>query len=631
MIKQRLSSIVLGVTLAACGGSVAIGGPKDSASQTPSVDDPLGTIPQGTLTRASKLDLLLMIDNSPSMSDKQQLLKKSLPDLLTRLVRPRCLGPSGNVLGESASGVCAAGRPEFAPVRDMHIGILSSSLGGRGSDACPTSSPELAHNDDHGWLLQRGGDDSHLVADAAAGFLSFGPGGITDPAVLRTDLTDLVAGVHDDGCGFEHQLESWYRFLVQPDPYAAIVRDPRTNRTDLDGVDAKVLKQRHDFLRPDSLVAVLMLTDEEDGSLDPNMIRGQGFAFMETQFPSSTVFRPDGKSTTAPRGSSACEASPAAAECNSCAFGQTCDPSDGACQQLRSDPNCQVNGGYYGGAEDSLAVRFHHMRKRYGLDPQFPVRRYVNGLSSAKVPSRKGEHEPLPALDVAHPQPLGPLPKKDEYLGKSDCNNPLFSQNLPTEPGEELCNLQPGPRSRDLVVFGVITGVPNQLLTAPALGEVEWTRILGRDPVRFDESGIDPHMIQSASPRAGLPGPSAALDADPIHGREVDTHGDDLQFACTFPLETPMECAGSIHPCDCQQGSTSSLCDPTPGSARQLRGKAFPGIRQLEVARVLGSRSIVSSLCPLHAVEKAPGDPLFGYRSAMAKLGDRMAQSLVLE
>src|SRR6516162_472050 len=79
-----------------------------------------------------KLDLLFMIDNSASMGDKQALLAKAVPDMITRLVSPNCLDANDNPTGQKAdaNGACPNGtKAEFPPVHDMHIGIVSSSLG----------------------------------------------------------------------------------------------------------------------------------------------------------------------------------------------------------------------------------------------------------------------------------------------------------------------------------------------------------------------------------------------------------------------------------------------------------------------------------------------------------------------
>src|SRR3981081_1123239 len=128
------------------------------------LERPLGTIdpaifpgfPPSTANQAvDKIDLLFMIDNSASMGDKQALLAQAVPDMITRLVSPNCIDPMGKVVGQSdATGQCATGKAEFPAVHDMHIGIVTSSLGGRGGDQCKSdmkseANPNLdAHNDD---------------------------------------------------------------------------------------------------------------------------------------------------------------------------------------------------------------------------------------------------------------------------------------------------------------------------------------------------------------------------------------------------------------------------------------------------------------------------------------------------
>jgi hypothetical protein len=44
---------------------------------------------------SKKVDLLFVVDNSASMKDKQILLANAAPELLTRLVNPRCVDESG--------------------------------------------------------------------------------------------------------------------------------------------------------------------------------------------------------------------------------------------------------------------------------------------------------------------------------------------------------------------------------------------------------------------------------------------------------------------------------------------------------------------------------------------------------
>ena len=51
-----------------------------------------------------KLDVLFMIDNSISMSDKQAILRLAVPDLVNRLVNPICVDSMGNQFPAPAPG-----------------------------------------------------------------------------------------------------------------------------------------------------------------------------------------------------------------------------------------------------------------------------------------------------------------------------------------------------------------------------------------------------------------------------------------------------------------------------------------------------------------------------------------------
>ena len=609
---RRLS--VLGVaaviSLAACKGeTVPLGGPVDvDPSSSTSVSGI--AVPTGTLTHAGKVDLLLMIDNSASMGDKQELLRRSVPDLVRRLVAPNCVDGSGSVLGRSEGGVCATGSLEYAPVTDLHVGVLTSSLGNRGGDVCPEEGNPQTNDRAH--LVTRMASGG-TVANAAAGFLSFGPSGITDVQVLEDDIAALVSGVGYNGCGLEAQLESWYRFLVEPDPYQKIV--VTDGGPELVGTDATVLKQRHDFLRPDSLLSLIVLTDEDDSGTDPLAVHGTGWAFTSKYFPGSKTFRGgSGLGTTAPRPTSACATQPLSDACSSCGFKESCElgtaPPGVPCNVITSDPVCAA-GAYYAPGEDELNVRFFHMKRRFGVDPQFPLQRYVHGLLSAKVPNRFTDHD-----------------ADGKYVAAHTCGNPIYAGALPELATDELCDLPPGPRSQKLVVVTVIAGAPPELLH-PNMSSSDWMAVLGQNPEAYDFSGLDPHMVQSIGPRPDLPPPTAANDADPVHGREWDTLKGDLQYACTFALETPRECVVGAPECSCtpDMNTFPPLCDAASPNT-QVRAKAYPGIRPLQLARLLGDNAVASSICPPNPDAPAPG-PNVAYRGAMNQLGDRMARSLL--
>ena len=268
------------------------------------------------------------------------------------------------------------------------------------------------------------------------------------------------------------------------------------------------------------------------------------------------------------------------------------------------------------------------------------LRRYTDGLGGAatgakvlNVPNTAGEH----AANGVY------------LIDNKNCRNPLFAKNLPTDGNADaLCNLEPGPRTRDLVFFAAITGVPWQLLTddpskpdskfKTSFSRDDWKKIVGNDPNKYDFTGIDPHMYEAIKPndgpRAGL-APSSAMDtADAFHGREWETASVDLQYACTFVLPKQKDCADPklASACDCGPGKTPPLCAPgDPAKARvQTHGKAYPGNRQLTVVRDLGDQGIVASLCARKTDEAARlgNDPDYGYRPAVRSLIDRLKNAL---
>lgn len=610
-----------------------------------------------------KVDLLFAIDNSASMGDKQQILAEAVPDLINGLLRPRCVSPEGVPNGSIAEPTktkedhfgCPSGSdPEFKPVTDMHIGIVSSSLGNFGGNVCAASNPRT---NDRGQLL----NIPNLALAKPSNFLSWFPQSKENEDTKRhpppanpivtiegsDGLTDnfkkLVVGVGQDGCGLEAQLESFYRFLIQPDPWDTVKLDSASKADLGDGVDLEVLRQRADFLRPDSLVAVIMLTDEDDSSADPLAVGGQGWAFMANEFPGSKVARPDGNGYTAPRGTKKCDSEPGSAECTSCGFQYSPDPSY---QKLKQDPNCTTSGkqgesgpgfnGYYGPTDDSMNVRFHRMKQRFGIDPQYPIKRYVDGLTKFKVPDRKAEH-------VTKVGPDGSRQIAD-YTSTPKCTNPLFAAKLPREPGDELCNLPRSTRSPDLVFFAVVGGVPNQLLYPDGydpnnaeknrVTNEKWVKILGRDPGNYNYEGIDPHMIQSVEPRPGLSGadlPRGDNGTDPIHGREYRTEKSDLQYACTFPLPTAMQkdCKPGDVSCDCTADAAVKNAPLCNSGTKQIRAKAYPTIREFQVVRALGDQGIAASLCPIQLDDKDA--PTYGYRPAVAAIIDRLKNALTTQ
>ncbi|MDB4942675.1 MAG: hypothetical protein JWP97_2209 [Labilithrix sp.] len=646
--KWLFASAVVGATCVSVG---CLSRPVGTQSPTTKVNF-TSTVSQQAV---DKVDLLFAIDNSGSMGDKQQILSEAVPALLTGLLNPNCVDSEGKSVGKTADpngnegnkfGCPAGSTPEFTPVTDMHIGIVSSSLGGFGGDQCAvTGAGTTPRNNDKAHLISLGKDGLTQLPDASTGFLAWFPTNtanadakrhpkpakpVTDFTALQDDFQNLVLGTGQNGCGLEAQLESFYRFLVQPDPWTQVtVQNGVATLGAANDIDTTVLQQRADFLRPDSLVAIIMLTDEDDSSADPLTVGGQGYNFMSSHFPGGNA-RADG-TTTAPRGTSVCATNPGDPNCTSCGFAADCKPVDSAaCQLLKNDPNCQKDKGYYAGDEESLNVRFHRMKERFGVDPQYPIQRYVDGLTKFRVPDRSTEH-------VVNGNAIGP------YLGAGKCTNPLFAKNLPRAAGAEICQLERSTRTPDLIFFAVVGGVPNGLLhfdpNDPEKSRVkgdDWNAILGKDPAHFNYEGIDPHMIQSIVPRPGIPGPSATKGdngskTDPV-GRDWDTANEDLQYACTFDLPTPKTgCTVNSGNCDCpsdKPGVNPPLCGPTAGT--QVKAKAYPTVREFMVVRALGDQGIISSLCPI-SLTVPKTDPTYGYNPAVKSIIDRLKNALTTQ
>lgn len=114
----------------------------------------------------------------------------------------------------------------------------------------------------------------------AQDFLSWGAGS-TDIDRAAATTVNQVTAVDEKGCGYEAQLESWYRFLVDPAPVAGMTNDQQTSVRG--ATNAVVLDQRAHFLRGDSAVMIVMLSDENDCSiLDENGSQGWLVGFNGT-------------------------------------------------------------------------------------------------------------------------------------------------------------------------------------------------------------------------------------------------------------------------------------------------------------------------------------------------------------
>ena len=623
-----------------------------------------------TQSKVDKIDLVLAIDNSRSMADKQEILALAIPDLVNGLVNPGCIDiNSGNELPQKPNSPldpCPEGsQREFDPVLDIHIGVITSSLGGHGSDACQSNVAGKESNNDKGHLISRvdpampgeletyqgqdflAWDPSQKLAPPGEADLSADGDGIVegkttaDPNMkaLLPVLRDMVRGAGQIGCGYEAQLESWYRFLIDPTPPEKVSLDANKNVL-LEGIDEELLAQRKNFLRPDSLLAVVVLTDENDCSIKESK---QFYYAAQQKGANNGPFH-------LPKARAICETDPNNECCFSCGQkGPTDKDGNATCP---ADPSCKTPEGkdaYHDDLTDNINLRCWDQKRRFGIDFLHPISRYVDGLKAQTLTDRAGQVVANPIFSD---------------LDQSDANNTIRTSNLVFVAGIVGVPWQDIARTNDNGVPDLnngndFEGTPrggfkntdemSQLL--PGKDYTTWDLILG-DPSKYPAAEAlpkDPLMIEHYAPRSGsnpVTGDPLVTSANPL-GNKVNGHEwtigkqDDLQYSCIFPL-VKVDANGNVTPdvrdcsvaglpsCDCEDDANDNpLCQVnsmTGAPTNQVSAKAYPGIRELQFLKNIGSQGIVGSVCPAQLTNKDGKD--FGYRPAIGAIIDRLKQAL---
>jgi hypothetical protein len=202
----------------------------------------------GSAVRA--LDILFVIDNSPSMDPKQRALAAGFPMLMTALQSSLPTGPP-----------------------DLHIGVISSDMGAGAGEAGGNCSVVLGNQ-----AILWGNDPSANPSSernkyATVQNLATAAGnagcGMNSGARWIEDLQDgtgggrsknyvgnlqevfscLASAVGTGGCGYEHTLQS-LRVALKP--------------------QQDVNQQNVGFLRRDAALAIVIISDEDDCSASPN-------------------------------------------------------------------------------------------------------------------------------------------------------------------------------------------------------------------------------------------------------------------------------------------------------------------------------------------------------------------------
>jgi hypothetical protein len=184
---------------------------------------------------------LFLVDNSGSMREEQAALVREMPRLIDVLT-------SGDLDGD--------GSQDFPVVRDLHVGVVSSNMGIGGiSDIAGCFDAG-----DDGVLLNTPSPAVTGCATSYPRFLSYDASQV-DPTQAATDFA-CIGTLGTSGCGFEQQLEATLKAVTSSSSdrrFLAVPPDAAALPGHADGINAG-------FLRAESLVALVLVTDEEDCS-----------------------------------------------------------------------------------------------------------------------------------------------------------------------------------------------------------------------------------------------------------------------------------------------------------------------------------------------------------------------------
>lgn len=509
-------------------------------------------------------NILLVIDNSPSMLPRLFFLEK----MVTQLV-------------------------EILNYEEVRVGVITSSLGGHGSGVCSRDDTDH-HYDDRAHLLPS--VRAQLEGDEEYGFVTYERRGDLDE--FRERLHAQLEAVGTRGCEFKAPLEAAYRFLVDPEPPEQVVVNA-AGHTESVGVDEELLAQREAFLFPQGRVVVVMATDEDDCSVMDGGSYYTRAEYGHLALDPDVVFREPSRT---------CSENPNDECCFSCGADvpSNCDAAE--CRRA----------GFVPRYEDRHPLRCFDQKRRFGIDLLYPASRYVNGFTQAKVLSaRSGKAFDNPLLRGAG-QNAGQDRSQQKvvvvglvgvpHLDVTDWSGQLLSSY-------DL-RLPRGLPPDRFTGWDLVLGKPGRDAALRECGGKNPAEDCGVAPV----PPADPFMIQSVAPRPDammhplaserILGPDSS-HWNSINGHEVDTLvswpefypdnaplADRLQFSSMGFLPSPEPCAFGDGQCPCAIPEMKSpLCQRGPGAEYetiQYQTGAFPAPRILTVLRDLWEQGFVA-------------------------------------
>lgn len=243
-----------------------------------------GVVRKVAVTNVDFVDLLFVVDNSGSMRQEQGALRSQFPKLIETLT----------------TGV-KSNKETFPPVRDLHLGVVSTDMGLAGIQNNYPQCNDNRHinlGGDDG-ILQHPGNTGPGCASTYLPWLSYVEG--NDTTQVARDF-GCIANLGTSGCGFEQQLEAglkalWPKVYTDKDgnTYAPdknpilFLATPMGDRYGHGDVSAE-MGGNGGFLRNNaveglSLIAIIIVSDEEDCSAKNTAL------FKQTSDPTDPLYK----------------------------------------------------------------------------------------------------------------------------------------------------------------------------------------------------------------------------------------------------------------------------------------------------------------------------------------------------
>lgn len=492
--------------------------------------------------RLDWVDVVVVVDDSASMLDKQQVLRDSLSWLGGYATM--CNSMETGAYAEPQNGVCPEGF-QFTSILNGDFAVIRTSVGA-GGIAC-----EAAES------------GAHPLASAG-----------TERPMDPSGVAPLIDRIGEMGCGYEAPLEAAYRFLVDPDPPLQVgtAEVEGETVTVAQGFDAALLGERESFLDPVSQVIVIILTDEDDCS-----VRDSGRAWRI------------GAEPGLPRATAICAAAPNDPCCRSCGAPDP-EPELG-CLPAVDDPGCSAPG-VWDAAEDAPNVRCWDSKRRFGEDWLFPLERYREAFTSPLLTSRSGasvvnplfEHGRTPDMvsflvlagvpwQLITSGQSGEDPGVMEFLSPGELESSGAWSRLLGDPGRDIA-----PSDAHLIASSVPRlGLP---LAGEPLDPISGHEVVRTEPEDLQYSCIFPLpeprdcAVESSCDCSGAP-------ASPLCLQEDGTYGTQQRFAKAYPPPRLLEFTKLLGP----QGHLGSICP------RQLDDPRASGFGYSDAIRSFYDRS----------------------------------------